>query len=458
MPVMSSLAESLSLLPEADRQRAIGSLTEGQAQQLLYDWRFWGRPKQLAPEGDWLTWLILAGRGFGKTRTGAEWVRECVCGPTPLAKGRFSRIALVAETAADARDVMVEGPAGLLAVHPKDFRPHYEPSNRRLVWPNGAIATTFNAVEPDQLRGPQHDAAWGDELAKWRYARETWDQLQFGLRLGTNPQQVVTTTPRPIAVLKEIMGDPGTVITRGSTFDNRSNLAPKFFESVVARYEGTRLGRQELNAEVLDDAPGALWTRAMLEAARIAQAPEMQRVVVAVDPSGASGEDDGDQIGIVVAGLGVDGIGYLLADRTIAASPSVWGRRVVAAYGEFGASRVVAERNFGGAMVEHVIRTAGQGIAYKEVTASRGKMVRAEPIAALYEQNRIRHVGAFPELEDQLAAMTTTGYLGAGSPDRADALVWAFTELFPSIVQVVKPKPKIVRLVEPVHGSTGWMS
>ncbi len=344
-----------------------------------------------------------------------------MCGRTPLGPGTSRRLAL---------DVLVEGESGILACHPPDFRPHYEPSKRRLTWPNGAQATVYNAREPDQLRGPQHDAAWSDELAKWFYVRETWDMLQFGLRLGDRPRQIVTTTPRPIPVVKEIMGLPGTVVTRGGTTENAANLAPSFLKTIVRRYAGTRLGRQELNAEILDDVPGALWTRAMLDAARWSgELPDMQRIVVAVDPSGTRG-DRGDTIGIVVAGRGVDGFGYILADRSCRLSPAAWGKRAVDAYHEFQADRLIAEVNYGGAMVEHVIKTTDEMVAYEEVKASRGKIIRAEPVAALYEQGRVRHHGSFLELEDQLCGFTPDGYIGSDdSPDRADALVWALTDL-----------------------------
>ncbi|MGX5827379.1 DNA-packaging protein [Mesorhizobium sp. 43Arga] len=433
-----SLAVSLASLSAKEREAVLSDLTEAELADLEYDWQFWGRPNQLAPTGNWLTWLVLAGRGFGKTRCGSEWVRSIACGPSPLARGTHARIAIVAETAADARDVLVEGDSGILSVHPADFRPLYEPSKRRLTWPNGAVATLYNAVEPDQLRGPQHDAAFCDELAKWRYARETWDQLQFGLRLGAAPKQVITTTPRPIPVLKEILNSPSTVTTKGSTFDNADNLAPSFLTQVVAKYEGTRLGRQELNAEILDDLPGALWTRDAIDRNRLREFPDLHRVVVAVDPSGTKGQsDDGDEIGIVIAGKGVDGRAYVLADRTCKLSPDGWGRRAVDAYhgrwsqtpDKVKADRVVAERNFGGAMVEHVIKTIEATIPYKEVTASRGKVARAEPVAALYEQGRVAHVGSMPELEDQMCLIAPDGYAGEGSPDRADALVWALTEL-----------------------------
>ena len=374
-------------------------------------------------------WLVLAGRGFGKTRAGSEWVRRQMCGQTPLAPGAAPMMALVAETAADARDVMVEGEAGILACHPKDFRPSYEPSKRRLTWPNGGIATLYNGTEPDQLRGPNVYAAWCDELAKWRYAREAWDNLQFTLRAGDNPRALITTTPRPIPIVKEILADPGTIITRGSTYDNAGNLAAKFLDRVRDRYEGTRLGRQELLAELLDDIPGALWTRAMFDEHRLRLAPQMQRVVIAVDPSGTSGDDDGDEIGIVAAGKGVDGRAYVLADLTAQLSPAAWGRRAVDAYHEYSADRIVAERNFGGAMVESVIRTAGRNVPVRLVTASRGKVARAEPVAALYEQGRVSHIGALPQLEDQMVNFTPDGYIGDSSPDRADALVWAITDL-----------------------------
>ncbi len=419
-------------MPPAQLKAALASLTDDQCEQLLHDWRFLAREAQIAPEGDWLTWLILAGRGFGKTRTGAEWTREQV-------KAGAKRLHLIAPTASDARDVMVEGESGLLSVcwagdktasgEPLG-RPSYEPSKRRLTWANGAIATLFSAEEPERLRGPQAEVLWADELASWKYLRDTWDMAMFGLRLGARPRTCITTTPKPLPLLKEIIADPRTVVTRGSTFDNASNLAPTFLRAVQDKYEGTRLGRQELNAEILDDLPGALWTRDAIDKKRVRQAPDLQRVVVSIDPSGTKGAtDDGDEIGIVVAGLGIDGRGYVLADRSCKLSPDGWGRRAVTAYKEFEGDRIVAERNFGGAMVEHVIRTIDKSVAYKEVTASRGKVARAEPVAALYEQGRVSHVGSMPELEDQMCQIAPEGYVGEGSPDRADALVWALTEL-----------------------------
>jgi phage terminase large subunit-like protein len=426
---MLSPAQLLASLPEKQREAELAKLPTEVRAQLRRHWPFWARPNQIEPEGHWRTWAAIAGRGFGKTRLGAEWVRKVACGPTPLASGRHHRIAIIAETAADARDVLVEGDSGILAVHPPDFRPLYEPSKRRLTWPNGAVGTLYNAVEPDQLRGPQHDAALCDELAKWRYARDTWDQLQFGMRLGDHPQVVVTTTPRPIPVLKEILASADTVITRGSTMDNAGNLAPSFMKAIVDRYAGTRLGRQELNAEMLDDVQGALWSRDMLDSTRVKDTPEMRRVVIAVDPSGTAGGGEGDDIGIVAAGIGMDGRGYVLGDYSCNLSPEGWARRVAEVYSMHRADRVIAERNFGGAMVEAVIRASDGTLPVKMVTASRGKVARAEPIAALYEQGRISHIGGFPPLEDQMCAMTPAGYVGEGSPDRADALVWALTEL-----------------------------
>lgn len=423
-PENASLAASLACLPPQQRREILDDLSPGDLLRLEFDWRFWARPNQIQPDGDWLTWLISAGRGFGKTRTGAETVREWA------QSGQYSRIALVAETAADARDVLVEGESGILAISPPWFKPLYEPSKRRLTWPNGAVGTLYNGTEPDQLRGPQHDAAWVDELAKYASAQETWDQLQFGLRLGDNPKQVVTTTPRPIPLIRKLLKDSRTVVTRGRTMDNSANLAASFVRTITERYAGTRLGRQELNAELLDDVPGALWTRAMIDlAAPNGRIPDMARIVVAVDPSGTDGGEKGDEIGIVIAGRGVDGRAYVLADWSCRLSPDGWGRRVVDAYHKYKADRVIAERNFGGAMVEHVIRTADRSVSYAEVTASRGKTIRAEPISALYEQGRVTHAEPMPELETQMVHATQGGYLGEGSPDRMDAMVWALTEL-----------------------------
>ena len=406
----------MSCLPADERRALLDDLSDADADDLLHDWRYWARPDQLPPSGDWRTWLILAGRGWGKTRTGAEWVRA------EVEANRRGRLALIGATAADVRDVMIEGESGILACSRPTFRPTYEPSKRRVSWPNGAIATAYSADEPDRLRGPQHDGAWPDELAAWRYP-EALDMLMFGLRLGNDPRSVVTTTPRPTKLIRELIAAPTTAVTTGSTYDNLANLAPAFAEQIIRKYEGTRLGRQELLAEILTDVPGALWTWAVLDNKQ--PAPDLTRVVVAIDPAVTSGEDS-DETGIVVCGLGVDGRGYLLADRSCRLSPDGWASRAVAAYDEFSADLVVAEVNNGGDLVEQTIRTVRRTIPYRKVHASRGKQTRAQPVAALYEQGRVSHVEPFPDLEEQLTSWTPES---GTSPDRLDALVFALTEL-----------------------------
>jgi phage terminase large subunit-like protein len=403
-----------------------------------FDWPHHARLNQLEPAGEWSFWMILAGRGFGKTRTGAEWVRSQVCGSTPLTGGRYRHIALVAETAADARDVMVgdgKGPgegSGLLQVHPKDFMPVYESSKDRLTWPNGAVAMIYNATDPDQLRGPEHDGAWIDELAKFALAQEVWDQVQFGLRQGPQPRALITTTPKPTKLLKAIIADPRTHVTRGRTADNIANLAPTFVSSIMAKYGGTRLGRQELDAELLEDTPGALWKLSDIETARIqpTQLPTLRRVVVAIDPA-VSNSENSDETGIIVAGRADDGHAYILADYSLKASPDGWAREAVKAYHRHHADRIIAEVNNGGALVEATVRMVDPNVSYKAVHASRGKAVRAEPVAALYEQRRVHHVGTFAMLEDQMSAFTSDFDRGrAGySPDHVDALVWSLSEL-----------------------------
>lgn len=389
------------------------------------------REKQLLPPGVWSTWLILAGRGFGKTRTGAETIRYWV------ESGQGKRIALVARTAADVRDVMVEGESGLLAICPPWNKPVYEPSKRRLRWPNGAIATTYSGDKPDQLRGPQHDKAWCDEIAAWRYP-DSWDQLQFGMRLGDNPQVIVTTTPRPIKIVREILADPTTVSTRGSTYENSANLAPSALARLKAKYENTRLGQQELYAVLLDDNPFALWKRTNIDANRVSSIPELVRIVVAIDPAVTDNEDS-DETGIVVAGVGKDGHGYVLDDMTLSASPDKWAKEAVSAYNKYKADRIVAETNNGGDMIEFTIRTVEKHISFKQVRASRGKVTRAEPVAALYEQNRVHHVGVFAELEDQMCQWMP----GEDSPDRMDALVWALTDLLITDVESFARTPAV---------------
>lgn len=396
----------------------------------------------MVPEGDWSTWLILAGRGFGKTRTGAETIRNWVCGDTPLAPGRYKQIALVGETTGDVRNVMVEGESGLLAVHPKDFCPEYFPSNRKLVWPNGAIAYTYNATEPDQLRGPQHDAAWCDELAKWKYMDATWDQLQFGLRLGKDPRTIVTTTPQPKPLIRKLVADTDTVFTtRGSTWDNADNMAASFIREIEDKYGGTRLGRQELEGEILDDIPGALWKREDIDETRISseELPDLEKIYVSVDPA-TSTEDRSDETGIIVVGFARDkdgyARGYVLEDGTLKGSPEEWARKAVSLYRKWEADKIIAEKNQGGQMVESVLRTADRSIPIELVHASRGKYVRAEPISALYEQGRIHHVGRFDLLEDQMCLFSVDNVRDSnnGSPDRVDALVWGLTKIFDKIV------------------------
>lgn len=420
-------------------------LSDEEADDLLHTWELWARPNQLEPDGQWTTWLILAGRGFGKTRCGAEtvikWART----------GQCKRIALVAEDSADARDVMVEGESGILACSPRDFRPKYEPSKRRLTWPNGAVATLFSAEDYDSLRGPQFDGAWCDELCKWRYAQEAWDNLQFGLRLGEHPKQIVTTTPRPIKLLKDIILRSDTEITKGNTRENLANLAPPFVKAVIEKYEGTRIGRQELNAELLDDTPGALWSRAMIDQDRLRPInpetpiilPHFVRVVVAVDPAKEVGEAAAET-GITVMGLDDRGHGYVLEDVSLAGSPEEWGRAAVTAFDEWEADMLVYEANQGGEMVASVLRSAAKSmkedklrtadfVPMKAVHATRGKYVRAEPVSQLYEQHKVHHVGTFPELEDQLCEYTPDGNMGY-SPDRMDSLVWGLTELMVGVI------------------------
>lgn len=421
----SSLASSIAHLPTDQREAILANLTPDEAEALRWDWRFWARENQLPPPGDWQFWLILAGRGFGKTRSGAEWIID---------KARAHdkcRIALVAETSADARDVMVEGESGIIECSPPWFKPNYEPSKRRLTWPNGSQASTYSADEPDQLRGPQHHFAWGDEPAKWKY-EDAYDQLCFGLRLGDAPQGVLTTTPRPTKLIKELVDEslvpnPSVVLTRGSTYDNRDNLAGSFLRKIISKYEGTRLGRQELNAEILDDAPGALWKRDNVDLDRVFSHPRLVRVVVAIDPS-VSSESADAATGIVVAGRGDDGHGYLLADGSLERpTPDEWGRQAASLYNTHQANRIIAEVNNGGDLVEANLKSVQRNLPVTKIRASRGKDIRAEPIAALCEQHRIHHVGTFPLLEDELCQWEPG--VSRFSPNRLDAYVWAFTEL-----------------------------
>jgi phage terminase large subunit-like protein len=383
---------------------------------------------QLAPQranngADWTTWLVIGGRGAGKTRTGAEWVRDLA-----LADGKAC-IALIGETEHDAREVMVEGVSGLLDVHPISDRPQWISTRRRLEWKNGAVAQVFSAENPQGLRGPQFSAAWCDELAKWRHADATFDMLQFGLRLGERPRQVITTTPRPIALLQNLIEDKRTAVTHAGTRANAFNLAPDFVDTVLQRYLGTQLGRQEIGGEIIEERSDALWTRAQLELCRVAAAPPLQRIVFAVDPP-ASAKQGADACGLVAAGLAEGGLIYVLADDTVAGlSPQGWATKAIALWRRWQADALVVEVNQGGDMVRAVIGEADRGVPVHEVRAIRGKWLRAEPVSQLYEQGRIKHVGTFAALEDEMCDFGLDGLSGGRSPDRLDALVWAVTAL-----------------------------
>ena len=423
------LAGLLSWAPE-ETCKAFARMNDAQVAELRWHWGLNARPSQLPPPGDWRVWLLLAGRGFGKTRTGAEWV-NAIAESDPGA-----RIALVAANLGEARAVMVEGESGLMRVSAPHRRPVFESSLRRLVWPNGAQATLYSAAEPESLRGPQHCHAWCDEIAKWdntsARAETAWDNLMMGLRLGEDPRVLATTTPRAATLVTRLVreaGDGRTAITRGSTYENAANLPARFVEAMHRNYDGTLLGRQEIEGELIETLPGALWSRPTIERSREPAAPSMVRVVVGVDPPASS---DGDACGIIVCGIGEDRIARVLADASVEkATPERWARAVADAARAWGADRVVAEANQGGSMVEAVLRAANQTLPLRLVHASRGKSARAEPIAALYEAGRVRHAGFFARLEDELCGMMPGGdYQGPGrSPDRADACVWALTEL-----------------------------
>lgn len=412
----------------------LGELTQAQLEEILGHWPLWARPDQLPPEttadGEpWRVWLVMGGRGAGKTRSGAEWVRAKALGLGPAGAVAARRIALVGETIGDVRRVMVEGVSGLLSVHGARERPRFEPSKGELTWASGAVAQLFSAENPDSLRGPQFDAAWCDEVAKWRHPQKTWDMLQFALRLGPAPQMVATTTPRPIPLLKKLLGEPGTVVTRAATADNAANLAPTFIAEMTRRYAGSALGRQELYGELVDDASGALWRRDWIDQQRVAAAPELSTIVVAVDPP-VTATVASDACGIVVAGLGPDGRAYVIDDRTLQGrEPTVWARAAIGAYHDYMADRVVAEINQGGDLVVTVLRQIDRNVAVRTVRATRGKWLRAEPIAALYAEGRVAHVGTFAALEDQMCAFGADGLVKGRSPDRLDALVWALTDL-----------------------------
>jgi phage terminase large subunit-like protein len=441
---------TLAWLKDQGQQRANGlidALSTFEAERLAHDWDFLARPDQLPPVGNWSVWLYLAGRGSGKTRAGVEWVRRKI-------KSGSRRIALIAPTTASARDVLIEGESGILAhawEHDRDDRgnvmgrPFYEPSKRRLTWGNGAIATAFSAQEPDRLRGPQHDALLADELAAWSLVRReqpevqrsyAWDMAMLGLRIGSNPQAMIATTPRPIPLLRELIRSPTCAVTRATTFANRANLAPAFFEHIIAKYKGTRLGRQELEGDILEEAEGALWTREMVEQARDGRRSEFLRVVVGVDPA-VSANASSALTGIVVAAKGHDQRAYVLADLSGRYSPDGWARVAIGAFRQYGADRIVAEGNQGGDLVRHTLSTVSPNVPISIVHASRSKQARAEPVAALYEQRKVTHLAPFPELDDQLC--TWEPLSGEPSPDRIDALVWALSDLM-----LQAPEPPIV--------------
>ncbi|HEX3640119.1 MAG TPA: terminase family protein [Ktedonobacteraceae bacterium] len=407
----------------------IKKVPKEQALRLKYTWRAWARDKQIAPEGNWSTWVIKAGRGFGKTRSGAEWIIE------KAQEYPGCHIALVGRTVADVRDVMIKGRSGIIPISPPWFTPTYYPSKRLLIWPNGSYATTYSAEEPDQMRGPQHSFAWGDELASWQYW-DAFDQLSFGLRIypapGVEPQAIFTTTPRNTKEIKALLADPSTVVTNGSTYDNRENLSKRFIHEIDRKYKGTRLGKQEIDGDVVDDIDGALWKRKWIDDNRVRECPELKRIVVAVDPPATSLEtsEDPAEAGIIVAGLGVDNHGYMLADYSMVGTPNEWATAAVKAYDIFQADCIVGEINFGGEMVGTIIRNIAKernmgSIKFKAVRASRGKQLRAEPISDLYQRALIHHVGVFSDTEDQMCNWVP----GERSPDRLDGHVWAFTEL-----------------------------
>jgi len=410
--MMNLSVESINSLSQ-DQKAELGSLLD----VAQYRWSLHAREKQRLPEGDWNIWIIQAGRGFGKTRAGVEAVREW--------KENNPMIGFIGATAADVRDIMIEGESGILAKSPPWDKPLYEPSKRKLTFKNGAVCKLFSAEEPDRLRGPQFYKLWGDELAAWKYDRETWDMAQMALRLGDHPQAIITTTPRPTKLIRELVKAPHTIVTRGTTYENRGNLAETWFQTIIKKYEGTRIGRQELNAEILEDVEGALWTRKMIEDSHVNNHPDFKRVVVAIDPA-VTANKDSDETGILVGGLGIDDVGYVLNDASGIFTPNDWAGRAIHNYYKYNADRIIAEVNNGGDLVEVNIRIVDKSVSYRAVHATRGKIIRAEPVAALYEQGRIKHVGTFSKLEDEL---TTWDGMGSFSPGRLDALVWAFTDL-----------------------------
>lgn len=424
-------ASSLASLPKEQQAHLLSQLTDEEFEQLQHSWPFWARPEQLAPEGDWSYWLVLAGRGWGKTRTGVEWVQQKV-------DEGYRRITIAGRTAADVRDILIQGESGFLNVGDPRKRPVYKPSQRALIWANGARALLLSADEPDTFRGQQHEAALADELAAWQYP-DAWDQLLMGLRLpGVTPQACVTTTPRPTKIIRDLLADPATVITRGATRDNRANLSPKFFQSILRKYEGTRLGRQELDGEVLNDTPGALWTYSQMDKIRTHDVSGLVRIVIAVDPA-TTANDGSDETGIIASGLDEAGYGYILDDASGKYSPNEWARKAIALATHHDADAIVIETNQGGDMVENTLRTVAPNIRIIRVHAKRGKRLRAEPVAALYEQHKIRHVFGLTTLEDQMCTWEPSSN---DSPDRMDAAVYALTELMLGEQHVARSLPQ----------------
>ncbi len=430
-----SLCGSLAGRPDEEIAAFLDGLSPNALMSLPWLFEHWAiEGHQLPPEGDWTTWMILGGRGAGKTRAGSEWVRTQVEGGRPGDPGACSRVALVGETLDEAREIMVMGDSGILACSPPDRRPKWIATRRQLVWPNGAVAQVFSASDPESLRGPQFDCAWCDEVAKWRKGEAAWDMLQFALRLGERPRQVVTTTPRPTPLMRRLLDDASVAVTRAPTSANRANLAKSFLEAVEGRYGGSRLGRQELEGEMVLGVEGALWTWEMIEAARALPARPLDRIVVAVDPPVTGGKAS-DACGIVVAGASLQGpartwTAEVIADGSVQGlSPQGWAERAVKMFHDHGADRLVAEVNQGGDLVATLVHGVDPAVPFRAVRATKGKAVRAEPVAALYEQGRVRHGATFAALEDEMRAMTAAGFTGEGSPDRLDALVWAITEL-----------------------------
>nr|WP_089994491.1 terminase family protein [Cognatiyoonia koreensis] len=424
---MRSGARLIASAPPTVQANFLSAQSEHEIAALEYLWEFWAMPHQLPPDSDWRNWVILGGRGAGKTRAGAEWVR------TKVAEGA-RRLAIVGDTFDQAKEVMVFGESGIMSVYPPGGAPDWIATRRTLIWPNGAELRVFSAQDPEMLRGPQFDTAWVDELAKWRNGQSTWDMLQFCMRLGDSPQVCITTTPQNVPVLRDLLSDPATVQTHATTYANAANLAPSYLAQVTAKYGGTRLGRQELEGELLSDVAGAFWSLAQLDQLVVSDVPDLDRIVVAVDPP-ATSKSTSDECGIVVAGVartGRDGARhvYVLEDASVSrATPNEWARAAISAMARHKADRIVAEVNQGGDMVKSTIHTLDPNAPFRAVHATRAKVARAEPVSALYEEGRVRHADRFVALHDQMALMSSDGYQGRGSPDRVDALVWAIHDL-----------------------------